>query len=349
MRIRAGDPVSGVVVRSLVLSARTRVERFRALFDGKPAEEWDLPGSDEIVVGEFRFEGVAGESLLLWDGSVNAGSAEEAHGFFDGNLDRYETPVERVIDATTARALPDAEFWPIIDSPGGRTWESTTRKAERLTADRGEEFAVRWAQTAGLKALELSDVLNAAGWEAGDQLHVIGATLAQGLDVFSAVRRDPESFDARWLADLSSQTIWIGARALNRLGPHDEWVNVETVFSTRHRALLERADADTRRWQLEHDIPQDIDREPSFRIARAVVDLTGRYRERLFLLVDAEDSPDAPTRHVVESFGGEIVAGPEFSSSGGFGGLFNCEVFTIKRRSSAPATEYLANHTSAPD
>ena len=350
MRIRTGDPVSGVVFRSLASSARTRVETFRAVFDGKQAEERHLPDSDETTVGRFRFDGVAGKPLLMWDGAVPAATAAEVEAFFEGNVERYEPPVERVIDATTVPALPDDEFWPIIDSLGGRTWESTIGKAELLAAEHGEQFAIRWAQTAGLKALQLADVIDAAGWEAGDQLHVIGATLAQGKDVFSAVRRDPAVFDARWLADPSEQTIWIGTGALNRLGPRDEWVQVETAFSTRHRAILERTDADTKRRQREHDIPQDDDPEPFFRIARAVVKLTGGYRERLFLLVDAENTLNEPSRAtpVVESFGGKIVAGPESSTPGGLGELVNGEIFTIKRRSTTPAAEYLAKHTSTP-
>ena len=338
------------MIRFLAWSARTRVETFRAVFDGKPAEEWDLPGSDQTTVGEFRFNGVAGEPLLAWDGSVPAAAIAEVHAFFDGNVARYEPAVERVIDATAVPALPDEEFWPIIDClGGGRTWERTIGKAERLAAEYGEKFAIRWAQTAGLKALQLADVADAAGWEAAEQLEVIGATLAQGKDVFAAVRRDPAAFDRGWLADLSAQTSWIGTGALERLGPRDEWVQVETAFSARHRAILDRTDADMRRWQREHDIPHD-EPGPFFRIARAVVKLAGGYRERLFLLVDAENTLNDPSQAtpVVESFGGDIVAGPEFNTQGGLGDLFNFEIFTIKRRSTTPAAAYLAKHASTP-
>jgi hypothetical protein len=112
---------------------------------------------------------------------------------------------------------------------------------------------------------------------------------------------------------------------------------------------LERTDADTKRWQREHNIPPD-DPEPFGRIARAVVNVAGSCRERLFLLADAEDTLVEPSHatQVVESFGGEIVAGPEFSTQGGLGGLFNCTIFTTKRRSITPIREYLAKHASTP-
>lgn len=349
MHIRAGGPLSGAVIRSLRSTARTRVETFRALFDGERVEEWDLPGADELRVGEFHFDGVVGEPLLLWDGTLDAANVAEVEAFFSGNVDRDEPQVERVIDATAAATLPDEEFWPIIESLGRRTWESTIRKAERLAADQGVEFAIRWAQTAALKALQLADVIDAAGWEARQQIDVIGATLAQGRDVFSKVRDNPAAFDHRWLADLSGQTIWIGEGALDRLGARDESVRVETAFSSRHGAILDRAHADMERWQREYNIPEH-DQGPSFRIARAVVRLASGYRERLILLVDAGTTVSTPAHDtaVVESFGGEVVAGLEFSNLGGLGRLFNVDIFTIKRRSTRPAVEYLAMHASTP-
>ena len=347
--IRIGDRVSGVVVRSLRASARSRVETFRAVIDGLEPEGRDLPGATDVVVGEFRFEGVAGDPLVLWDGSVPAASAEAARVFFDGNVDRYQA-MRRVINATAARPLPDGEFWPIIDALGGRSWERTIRSAERLLAERGDHFAIRWAQTAGLKALGLADAFDAAGVPAVEQLDVIGATLAQGRDVYSVVRGDVTAFDRRWLADMSAQTIWMATGALERLGPRNGSVQVETAFSSRQQEILERTDVYFERWQREHDIRPE-DPGPFFRVARAVMKLGEEYRERLFLLVDAQGVLEDPSSAiaVAEDFGGEIVAGLEFSTDGGLGGLFNSEIFTIKRRSTASATDYLAMHASMPD
>lgn len=61
----------------------------------------------------------------------------------------------------------------------------------------------------------------------------------------------------------------------------------------------------------------------------------------------SEDELISHAERASESFGGSVID-VELASGGGMEGLFNGDVFTVKRRSWIPIAEYISRHTTAP-
>lgn len=347
-RLREGAPASGNVIRSLATTARTRVETFTIRVDGLDASGLAEPSTVEHLIGAFRFEGTVGEPILLWDSPIrHADSREDVLDFFSGNVAREEPRRTTVLNAAGLEPLPDAEFWPVIDSLGGRMWERTVDAAARQLSEYEDGHILRWAETAGLRALALSDRLEAAGVAPTDELHVIGASLGMGQAAYSRVLADPDTFDPRWLSDNCSQVIWLGDHALGRRLGGDAWV--ETSFTARQHDINERACAELEQYAGDRGFPPER-RQTSYRAARAVIENGSDIRERLVLFPD--DGPDSePTdraEHGAASFGGTVIA-VELDWNPGTAGLINGDIFTIKRRSTLRVPEYVERHTTAPE
>jgi hypothetical protein len=347
-RLREGASASGNVVRSLAATARTRVETFSLRVDGLDDSDLAEPSPVEHLIGEFRFHGTVGEPILIWDGPIGeGGSREKALDFFSGNVAREKPQGTTILNAAGLDPLPDGEFWPIIDSLGGRMWERTITAAARQLSEYEDDHILRWAETAGLRALALSDALEAAGIAPINELDVIGASLGRGKASYSRVLADPDSFDPRWLADNSSQVIWIGAHALDR--QLDGEVRLETTFTARQRDINDRAREQLEQNRRDRGFPPER-RETSYRAARAVIEEGAGFRERLVLFPD--DGPAAQSteraEHAAASFGGTVVA-VELDWNPGTVGLTHGDIFTIKRRSPLPVPEYIPRHTTAPE
>ncbi|PPF26316.1 MULTISPECIES: hypothetical protein [unclassified Rathayibacter] len=144
----------------------------------------------------------------------------------------------KTFDASGLEPLSDAEFWPVIDVLGGKLWQKTIASAERELARREDQQILRWAETVGLKALQLNSVIDFGG----DALWCLGATIGKGQAVFEAVQTDADTFDPRWWNDSSLSVLFIGSGALERRhGP----LIVTTSFTPTHKHLMHRAYPDS--------------------------------------------------------------------------------------------------------
>jgi hypothetical protein len=274
-------------------------------------------------------------------------SLEEVLDFFSGNVAREKPRRTTVLNAAGLEPLPDAEFWPVIDNLGGRMWERALDAAARQLSEYKDEHILRWAEAAGLRALALSDLLEATGVAPIDELHVIGASLGMGQAAYSRVLADPDTFDPRWLSDNCSQVIWLGTHALDRRLGGDVWV--ETSFTARQRDINEHVREQLEQNRRDRRFPPER-QQTSYRAARAVIHDGSDYRERLVLFSD--DGPDSQSidwaEHAAASFGGTVIA-VELDWNPGTVGLIHGDIFTIKRRSTLPVPEYVERHTTAPE
>lgn len=324
-----------------------RIETFSVRVDRLDDSDLAEPGPVEHPIGEFRFQGTIGDPILIWEGMIRgARSREEALVFFSGNIAREEPRRATLLSAAGLDPLPDGEFWPVIDSLAGRMWEKTLDAAARQLAEQEDEHILRWAETAGLRALALSDVLEAADVGPVDELHLIGASLGMGQAAYSRVLADPDTFNPRWLSDNSSQVIWLGDHALERRLDGGVWV--ETSFSVRQREINQRELEQLEQHRRDRGFPPER-HETSYRAARALIEDGPGLRERLVLVPD--DGPATQSMERAESatalFGGTVAA-VELDSNPGTAGLIHGDIFTIKRRSTLPVADYLERHTTAP-
>lgn len=338
-RLKPDAEVSGWTVRTLEQSPRLAREAFTIVVgeDGGPLRDGEL--------GRQRFRGRAGGPLLLWEEPVGviADTAALVARLIDGDIDAWqpESPREHV-DARRAEALPEDEFWPIIDALGRRTWERTIATAERALAAHDEEFILRWSETAAHKALRLLDVLGAGS----ESLWELGATLARGRDVYESVVADPALFDPRWLSDGSIGPLVLGTGALNRRRrlPHDRMVFVTTSFSRTHGLLVDGIDAGD-------SAPGAVDASRSrLTGARALVAVGDRILLRAVLGPLPDDHDDVVIRSLtaaIASFGGE-VASPVAVDGTSYGSFMACDAVALRRRFRGTREEYLRSHV-APD
>jgi len=301
---------------------------------------------DGEVLAESAFTGVADQPVLLWDAQLPAAAGDPVEWFSGNEFKAPPPPTE--IDVTRSAPLADEDFWPTIDTLGGRMWEKTIESAATLLAKRDEEFIMRWAQTAALKALELSDVLERAAIAAHFELHAIGAVLGKGATCFRHVMGNPEAFDPRWMSDNSPQVIWLGAHALTRRTRVDRLLR--TSFTERHHRILKAQRAAVAEYQRINGIAP-APPESSFRATRAVVSGDGELRERLMLIPGdnlALALEDDAARAALTSDGSTLVAGPEFRHRLSVG-LWGGTVFSIKRRTSLPVGDYIDRYITRPD
>ena len=325
-----------------------RIETFSLRVDKLDDSDLAEPGRAEHLVGEFRFEGTVGEPILIWEGMIQgAGAREDALAYFSGNVAREKPRRTTLLNAAGFDPLPDEEFWPVIDSLGGRMWERTLDAAARQLSEQQDEHILRWAETAGLRALALSDVLDAAGVDTVHELHVIGASLGMGETAYSRVLADPDTFDPGWLADNSPQVIWLGDHALARRLDGEVWV--ETSFSVRQREINQREFEQLEQNHRDRGFPPER-HETSYRAARALIEDESGFRERLVLF-----PYDGPTAQSIEraerataSFGGTVAA-VELDWNAGTAGLIHGDIFTVKRRSTLPVADYLERYTTSPE
>jgi hypothetical protein len=334
-------------MRSLTTTARTRLETFSVRVDNLDDSDLAEPGPVEHLVGEFRFQGTVGEPILIWEGLIRDVDSREALAFFSGNVAREKPRRATTLKAAGLDPLPDEEFWPVIDGLGGRMWEKPLGAASRQLSEQQDEHILRWAETAGLRALALSDVLEAAGVGPVHELHMIGASLGMGEAACSRVLADPDTFDPWWLSDNCSQVIWLGNHALERRLGGEVWV--ETSFTIRQREINQRELEQLEQNRRDRGFPPER-HETSYRAARALIEDRSGFRERLVLFPDNGPATQSIRRaeRATALFGGTAAA-VELDWNPGTVGLIHGDVFTIKRRSTLPVPDYLERHTTAPE
>jgi hypothetical protein len=313
--------------------------------DGLDDPDRAEPGAVQHLLGEFRFSGRVGEPILVWEGPIrHVDSREDVLDFFSGNVARVEPRRTPVLHAAGLEPLPDAEFWPVIDSLGGRMWERTPDAAARQLSEREDGYILRWAETAALRALALADVLEAAGVTPIDELHVIGASLGMGQAAYSRVLADSDTFDPRWLSDHCPQVIGLGDHALGRRLGGD--ARVETSFAARQHDINERARAQLEQNARNRRFPPER-RETSYRAVHAVIENGFDIRERLVLFPDNGPDSEATDRaeHAAALFGGTVIAA-ELDWNPGTAGLIHGDNADWRRRRPAPSGECSRDHES---
>ena len=299
------------------------------------------------VIGVFPFAAVAGDPILVWDGALPVAATDaDAAAMLDSDVGGRRSP-PAWLNAAELTPLSDEIFWPVIDSLERRTWDKTIDRAARLLAESEETTILRWAQTAAFTALALADAFDSVGMPASDQLHAIGATLAQGPAVTAGVLADPTTFATAWLADASPQVIWIASHALTRrLGRE---AHIVTTFSARHAAIRNRAAAEREEWALLHAPLAPTDSVTPYRAVRGLVRIGHRIRERVVLspsCVPRAVGPRGPAASL-ESFGGHVLGYHE--AEFGIASLFDTEILRIRRRTSMPVDQYLRSYATTPD
>lgn len=363
-------PLSGDVIRSIVATARTRTEYFSVVFDADveainraarreilPTEHFavipdagiempytaqreDVPGA---MLGERTFRGMSDEAITIWDAVIPESARADPVAWFDGNELRDPPPPIRM-DATHLDALPDAEFWSVIDELGGRLWARTIDAEAARLASAPEGVILRWAQTAGEKAAAIADALARAGVAPSWQINAIGAVLGKGQRAYDAVLARPEEFERGWMTDGSPQVIWLADQALARKAGRK--VHIVTAFTARQREIAAEAAQEVAAYQRENGV-EPRPREPGFRAARAVVEVSGVVRERIVLVPDGSAMDDAALVALTAD-GGAVIAGPEFANQQGIG-LWGGEAFVIKRRTSIAFDEYVRRYVTFPE
>ncbi|WP_127476390.1 hypothetical protein [Microbacterium sulfonylureivorans] len=332
----------GSVVRTVTSTARTRTEEFTVIYEDPSWPASTREHVDGDVVAEGAFAGSSDAPIMLWDGALPEQAQADPRSWFDGNVFREEPPAE-VIDVSGLRPLEDDEFWPVIDSLGGRMWDRTIQIAVSVLAQQDEDFILRWEETAARKALVLADAFEKAGIAAARELHSIGAVLGKGEEAFLRVYADPKTFDWAWVSDNSPQVIWIGSHALERrLGRS---VRIESSMSLRHRDILERRRLEVAEYQREHGIVERP-RDPSLTAARGIVDGSNGLRERL-VLVPSSLSKDQEATAAMTADGSRLVAGPEFANHQSIG-LWGGVAFSVRRRTALPLDEYITRYVTRP-
>ncbi|MBQ9916493.1 MAG: hypothetical protein IJO71_04740 [Microbacterium sp.] len=337
-------PLSGDVIRSIVTTARTRTEYFSVVFDDEigthhTAQRADVSGS---VLGERAFRGMSDEAITIWDAVLPEHARADPVAWFDGNELRDPPPPVRM-DVTRLDALPDAEFWPVIESLDGRLWARTLDAAAARLASTPEGVILRWAQTAGEKAVSVADALARAGVAPSWRINAIGAVLGKGQGAYDAVLAQPEVFEYAWMTDESPQVIWLADHALTR--KTGRGVQIVTAFTARQREIDAEEAEEVAVYQRENGI-EPGPREPGFRAARAVVEASGVLRERI-VLVPQGSAMDEAALVALAADGGAVIAGPEFANQQGIG-LWGGDAFVIKRRTSLAPDEYVRRYVTFP-
>ncbi|MEX0151528.1 hypothetical protein [Microbacterium sp. LMI1-1-1.1] len=340
--------LSGDTVRSIEATARTRTEWFSVIWHPVlvlpgTMSIGDVPGS---VIGEQAFSGASDEAFLIWDARVPDAAQGDPVAWFGGNeLRNPPPPLER--DASDLPVLPDDEFWPFIDALDRKLWNKTLRAAAGRLAEQPEEFILRWAQTAALKAVALADVLESVGIDVSYEIHAIGAVLCQGQRTFDAVLSDADVFELTWGNDNSWLVISLANYAFERKATVG--VNITTAFTARESEIRAREAEAVAEYQRQRGIEPEPE-QPLFAAARAVVRTEGALRERIAFVparMSSERAVEALARDALTADGSSIVAGPEFalqSVVGPEGG----EAFAIKRRSSVDVDAYVKFYASVP-
>lgn len=338
-------PLSGDVIRSIVTTARTRTEYFSVVFDDEigthhTAQRADVPGS---VLGEWAFRGMSDEAITIWDAVLPEHARADPVAWFDGNELRDPPPPVRM-DVTRLDALPDAEFWPVIESLDGRLWARTLDAAAARLASAPEGVILRWAQTAGEKAVSVADALARAGVAPSWRINAIGAVLGKGQQAYNAVLAQPEVFEHDWMTDESPQVIRLADHALTR--KTGRAVRIVTAFAAREREIAAEETQEVAAYQRENGI-EPGPRQPGFRAARAVVEASGVLKERM-VLVPEGCAMDEAALVALTMDGSAVIAGPEFANQQGIG-LWGGEAFVIKRRTSLALDEYVRRYVTFPE
>lgn len=338
-------PLSGGVIRSIVATARTRTEYFSVIFDADvvgilhTAQREDVPGA---VLGERAFRGMSDGAITIWDAVLPEHARADPVAWFDGNELRDPPPPVQM-DVSHLDALPDADFWPVIESLGGRLWARTLDAAAARLASAPEGVIRRWAQTAGEKAVAVADALARVGVAPSSQMNAIGAVLGKGQRAFDAVLAQPEVFEHDWMTDNSPQVIWLAAHALTRKTGRN--VDIVTAFTARQREIDAEEAEEVAAYQRDNGI-EPGPREPGFRASRAVVEASGVLRERI-VLVPHGSAMDQVALVALAADGGAVIAGPEFANQQGIS-LCGGEAFVNKRRTSLALDEYLRRYVTLP-
>lgn len=340
--------IGGRTVRSIETTARTRTEWFSVIWAaeqrrGNAASRADVPGR---VLSEQLFSAPSDEAFIVWDADVpSAGHADPITWFAGNELRDPPPPIHK--DVSLLRALSDEEFWPVIDALQGRLWDRSLSVAAGLLAQAPEEFILRWAQTAAVKALALADVLEAGGIGALDEIHAIGAVVGKGQRAFDEVLSNADAFDSSWCTDNSAHVLTLASHAYERRTGMS--ADIHTAFQPRASEIGARSEAQVAERQKQRGIKSDAP-DPVFRAARAVVRTRGALRERIVLVRDVEHSGRslediAETGLAADE--SEILAGPEFAMQraiGSWGG----EAFAIKRRTTLSVPAYVEKYSSVP-
>ncbi|MBN9212846.1 MAG: hypothetical protein J0I95_15200 [Microbacterium sp.] len=337
-------PLRGETIRSIVATARTRTEYFSVIFDADvgmqhTARREDVPGS---VLAERAFFGMSDEAIMIWDAVLPEQARADPVAWFDGNELRDPPPPVRM-DATSFDVLPDAEFWPVIESLGGRLWARTLDVAAGRLASCPDDVILRWAHTAGRKAVAVADVLERAGVAPSWRLNAVGAVLGKGRRAYEAVLAQPDAFEQDWMTDDSPQVISLAARALTRKAGRG--VQIVTAFTGRQREIDAEEAEEVAAYQRENGI-EPRPREPGFRAARAVVEASGVLRERIILVPHGSAMGEAALVALVAD-GGAVIAGPEFANQLDVG-LWGGDAFLIKRRTGLALDEYVRRYATLP-
>ncbi|MBA4345430.1 MAG: hypothetical protein C0419_02855 [Microbacterium sp.] len=209
-------PLVGRVVRTLTQTAQLARETFWLEGPRLPNDshvEWAL----DDVIGEYEFAGPLAGPILLWDEPIGRVSQLESllAEFFEGNLTVWQPAVDSgSVDARGMEPLSDAEFWEPIDAMRGSQSEKALNAAGRMISSHGDDFVLRWQETAALKALALVDSFRRHGLGelvADDVgMSVLGSVLSQGREAYAEVLDEPARWSRRSPSDHSSSVLYLG-------------------------------------------------------------------------------------------------------------------------------------------
>ncbi|WP_243227441.1 hypothetical protein [Microbacterium sp. CIAB417] len=343
---------AGVVTRTLFATPRTRTEEFFLRVDDPPGHGAVHAGrSGGLVLGTFAVCGPRHGSWLLWEGTLApAASLDDALSFFEGNLSVARETVVVDVDVSHEELLVEDEFWPVIDLLERRAWENTLPRAVAAIASNGERFALRWANTAAQKALELAPLIDRAGVPANLVLGYIGAVITQGRAEYQATLTAEGDLSAVRVSDHSSSVLSLGAFAYDRLQQKpDVFTRFRDVFTSKADEIRRRSDEDVARYQRDNDIHPA--RRRRWWTGRAIVQVDDRFYERVVFaeMTAMPGSVEAYTEEIrvaAESFGGRVAIGPEVLDHG-IGSVFSVEAYEIKRRSSVPVDRYIEQYVTS--
>lgn len=183
------------------------------------------------------------------------------------------------------------------------------------------------------------EALAAEGRVPADRVfEAVGAIVVAGRTMYDAVLADADAFDRRLLREAALDVIFAAQMAVQRLRPEVESVATPLSLLWDSGPAAQR----TRRLLTERDPSSTL-----MHCARGILRVDGRLRERLVLVDWGDETDEHSTTHALaalESFGGHLVAGPEFAE-GAVTHLANAgAVFRTRRRSRTPIAEYLATY-----
>lgn len=235
-------PLVGRVVRTLTQTAQLARETFWLEGPRQAYESVARWAADEVIA-EREFSGPLAGPILLWDEPIGEVPQldELLTEYFVGNLSVVKPAIDPVdLDARGLEPLSDAEFWEPIDAMCGSQSEKAINKAGRMVSAKGDDFVLRWQETAALKAMSLVESFRRHGlaeFVADDLgMGLIGSVLARGQIAFAQILIEPAQWDPGWPTDHSSSVLFLGLLSSERSG--GGFARIVTSFSDEQKRML---------------------------------------------------------------------------------------------------------------